>query len=357
MSASPVSAASLAAVLLLGACAGAPPRGAGWPAVDVRELGARGDGRSDDGPAIRRALDRARELATAHGGARVFFPAAAAPYLVRGPLEVTFDHVELSGARATLAADPSAGAGDLLVLRGAPARPLRDVAVRGLTLDARVFERGEAARSRGVVVEHVQGVELEGLTVRAAWVGVALGPGSSDARVHRVVVTDWHNDAFVADGGQVSGGSAGLRFESCVAQGARDETSGGSPGRRDGAFVLRDGVRDVVLSHCEVRDTDADGYVLANERCDGPLTTSRIRFEHCGVDSIRGFGFTVLGRGSRNRVQDVLLLDCRSSAPSRVGGAVDVLVVRRGSYGMWAYEDVPPTFDAAVVDRVQRRRL
>lgn len=61
--------------------------------ASVRDLGARGDGQADDGPAFRAALDHA----AARGGGAVLVPEGR--YRIGGPLRLTADGVVLRGAR------------------------------------------------------------------------------------------------------------------------------------------------------------------------------------------------------------------------------------------------------------------
>jgi hypothetical protein len=66
-------------------------------AINVRDLGAVGDGRTDDAPAIQRALDEASN----RGGALVFLPGAK--YLLRSSLVVNGPNVSVRGeGRSTL---------------------------------------------------------------------------------------------------------------------------------------------------------------------------------------------------------------------------------------------------------------
>jgi polygalacturonase len=79
--------------------------GSGSPVFDVRDFGAKGDGRTIDSPAINAAID----AAAASGGGTVFLPAGTyASYSIRLKSHIT---IELGAGATLLAAEPSAERG------------------------------------------------------------------------------------------------------------------------------------------------------------------------------------------------------------------------------------------------------
>lgn len=122
---------ALAALLL--AAAPAAPAADNAPTLNVRELGAAGDGRQDDAPAFRRALAAAASqpgtrILIPAGDYRLLPPAAPAP---REPAILTLENLD----RATLA-----GTGNPLLVMGAPQHGLaiancRELTLRGFQID------------------------------------------------------------------------------------------------------------------------------------------------------------------------------------------------------------------------------
>jgi hypothetical protein len=65
--------------------------------VNARDLGARGDGKTDDATAIQEAINR-----VARTGGRVLLPPSEHPYLVGRSLVIAGDNVELDGTGAAI---------------------------------------------------------------------------------------------------------------------------------------------------------------------------------------------------------------------------------------------------------------
>lgn len=130
--------------------------GSDRPIVNVVTIGARADGTTDDAGAFQTALDR-----LAKTGGRILIPWGVHPYRIARPLKVASDHVEFWGPGAQLQFEEGAG----IVAQGETGRPLRDLAIRGLTL---------VGKGSGPVLklDRVEEVELEGLQVKG---GTSIG--------------------------------------------------------------------------------------------------------------------------------------------------------------------------------------
>ena len=90
--------------------------------TSVTDLGAKGDGKTDDAAAIQAAIDRVSRT-----GGRVLIPKAASPYLIGRSLVIAADNVALCGPGATLRLADGAGSGkivDCIEIRGTEAQIL-----------------------------------------------------------------------------------------------------------------------------------------------------------------------------------------------------------------------------------------
>jgi hypothetical protein len=130
--------------------------------IDAREAGARGDGATDDRPAVQAALDR-----LAGGGGVLRFPAGA--YTLGAPLMVRGDGIVLRGDGATLRAGERFAGGAPLVRTAEGGAGLRHLEVSGLRFD------GGGRAGSALLVERAQDVTLRANHVRGLRSG---GPGA-----------------------------------------------------------------------------------------------------------------------------------------------------------------------------------
>ena len=292
---------------------------------DVLSRGARGDGTTDDTAAIQLAIDEATQA----GGGRIVFPRARRPYRISGTLAVRGSNVELHGPGAVLQRAPGDRAGqtvDLIEVRGTAERPIENVVIRGLTLDANYFEEVNSYRPRALRVSHARRVLADRLVIRRTWVGLTFGLGAEDCEARDCIASDWDNDAFSASGDGQTAGCRDVRFLRCLALDAPDANAGGRPGARNNAWEIEDGASGVRLVECVVDRAGGNAFAVRSHGT-GENTTSGIEFLRCQARRVGGAGWYLRGWGDKVRTRRVRLVDCISQAPAVVfRGADDVEV-------------------------------
>ncbi|MBQ15863.1 MAG: hypothetical protein CMJ65_01935 [Planctomycetaceae bacterium] len=142
--------------------------------INVRDFGARGDGRHDDSPAIQAAVG----LAQRRGGGRVLVPPSSRVYLLGSTIRIRNRHVTLTGPGATLKLKSGAGRIHLIHIGGdGPTRSIAEhIEVSGLTLDGNYRQQPQQRAGglpRCVWVENACHVTLRQLRIRDAWCGVS----------------------------------------------------------------------------------------------------------------------------------------------------------------------------------------
>ena len=324
----------LAAIALLAATA----RAAQAADISVLDFGAVADGKTDCADAIAKALAAAGKA----GGGRVILPAAKQPYLVGRTVRVAQSNVEFLGQGATLKMADTAIASSkshALHLSGSKTAPIRNVTVRGLTVDANFWNqkntvprtrRGKTVqvflKPRGILVEYAQNALLDKVHVRRAWVSLAFGRGVVNGEARDCTVSQWHNDGF--DAAQAA---RDIRFTRCKAFSARHGANGGLSGRRDGAWEIEEGVRDVTMTDCVVEGTDAIGFKL---RSHNTVTVNRnVRFIRCKVLPPSTTGWLILGRDHDTRTVGALLEECETAGGVLCANGAEDVTIKGGRFG------------------------
>ena len=293
------------------------------PVVNVASMGATGDGVTDDAPAFQAAIDKISET-----GGRVLVPWGVRPYLLKSGLTLSADNVEIWGPGARLNLADGAGAGKtmhVIAIKGTPERPVRNVRIEGIRIDANYWAQPGAKRPRGIQIDWATGVTIENVQIRRAWVGLTFGRGTTNSEARDVRISRWHNDGFSvsADGDQ--GSTHHIRFVNCTASGSRNGDRGGMAGNRNNAWEIEDGCTDVELVDCVADNADGTGFGVRNHP-GGRKDTRNIRFLRCKATRIPR-GWVVHGVDAENTVSGIRLQDCISNSESAFfqGGNVEIV--------------------------------
>ena len=276
--------------------------------VNVQDLGAKADGKTDAAAAIQRAIDSVGKA----GGGVVHFPRSAKPYLVGRTIRIVSSKVQLSGYGATIKLADRAGDGrtvDVMEVTGKPQAPVADVVIKGLTIDGNYWAQSKAGNPRGIDFDYAVRARVQDVQITRAYVGMTFGKGCQDCTATKCVVTRWHNDGFNASGDGVTGGCKEIRFIECHARNAPNERNGGLPGRRDGAWEIEDGVDGVYLTRCSVKNAGGHGFSVKNHMSTKHITQNVV-FTDCRATDTRSSGFQMKGY-LRNR--NIRLVNCYSN--------------------------------------------
>ena len=171
--------------------------------VNVRDFAAKADGRSDDTPAIQKAIGHVSK-----SGGRVTFPAAAKPYVIRTSLIISADNVELYGPGATIKLADEASDGkviDCIIIQGTEEKPVSGVRIHGLTIDANYWKQTGSANPRGIDSDWATKLVIEKVTIKQPFVGLTFGLGVTHSEARDCTINQWHNDAFDVSGDAKSG--------------------------------------------------------------------------------------------------------------------------------------------------------
>ena len=279
----------------------------------MRDFGAKADGKSDDAPAIQRAIEQVSK-----SGGRVSFPAATKPYIIRTSLVVSADNVELYGPGATIKLADEVNAGkviDCIIIQGTEKKPVSGVRIHGLTIDANYWKQTGSANPRGIDSDWATKLVVEKVTIKRPFVGLTFGLGVTHSEARDCTINQWHNDAFDVSGDAKSGSTHHIRFIRCRARNSPNETDGGLPGRRHNAWEIEDGCNDVELIDCAVEDAGGTGFGVRNHSWPHPVATQRIAFTRCKTKNVRS-GWVVRGTDHQVTVAGVKLIKCQSDAVS-----------------------------------------
>ena len=125
-----------------------PARAQSRPTIDVKKLGATGNGKTSDRAAVRRALEQA---ANERAGATIYFPPG--DYYL-GPVDDedllvlrNRENIRLVGERATLSCTTYSGRPGLLVIAGS-----RNITVEGLAFHDRGLDRDKPTGAYAIAV-------------------------------------------------------------------------------------------------------------------------------------------------------------------------------------------------------------
>jgi len=309
------------AVGVLGVSAGA----ADW---SVTDFGAVADGKTDCTRAIQDALNAAGKA----GGGRVVIPAAELPYRVCSTIRIAYSKVELAGDGATLQLADDAvknSRSHVLVVSGNKTAPIKDVVVRGLTIDANYWNQKGALekkmKPRGLIATYVENLLVDRVHVRRAWVSLAFQGGTKDCEARDCVVSQWHNDGFDA-----AYDATDIRFVRCCARDAMSARAGGLPGGRDGAWEIEDGVRNITLTDCVVEKTDCSAFKLRSHNT--PTVNRNVRFIRCRALAPCRRGWIIQGRDHDTRTEGVLLEDCEGAGDNRIQDGADQVRIEGGRF-------------------------
>ena len=327
--------------------------------VDVTDFGGAADGKTDNAPAFRQAMEKVADA----GGGRIVFPPAPMPYLVTDTLLVDVSHVEVRGDGATVLLADGANDGrqaHVIHVRGTEDEPIRHVTLRGLTVDANYWAQEDAARPRGIQIEWARDVLVDRVRIVRPWVGLSFGRGSVDGEARDCEVNLWHNDAYSVDGAGFTGSTKRIRLLRCRAVGSLNEADGGLPGRRDNAFEIEDGCQDVQLIDCLVAVAGGNGFGIRNHAQPREVETRRIVLTRCVVQDVPS-ALLAWARGGDNRVTDLRLVDCDLRPGARFFGISGDIQITGGRLGELSLghrfrdglpEDATPLENALVRDAV-----
>jgi polygalacturonase len=310
--------------------------------VRVTDFGAVADGRTDCLEPIQRAID----AVSADGGV-VRFPKSDQPYLVGGTIVVRSSRVELSGSGATIKLADGAANGTsngratesqvhVIRLTGERNRQVKNVSIKGLTIDANIFGQNDYYNPRAIVVEHADGVLVKDVKIVRTFVGLDFGAGSSNCEARDCVIEDWTEDAFDASGDADKGSGAittNIRFVNCHARGAPDSTGN--------AWEIEDGVRHVRVVDCSVSDVPrGNAFGIRNHWTAGPVDVSRdIELRRVKITNVGGkYGIyshsAPRDRFPANRLTDVRLIDVVCPAPILFYGPLERVEIAGGRFGV-----------------------
>ena len=305
--------------------------------VNVRDLGAKADGKTDDRLAIQKAINQA-----GIAGGRVLLPPSETPYLIRGTLGIHRSNVELHGPGAVIKLADRTGNANILTIEGKPGEPIVGVTVRGLTIDANYGNQPKASggRGRAIYVLHATKVKIDKVTIKRSYLSLTFGVGATYSEATDCLSTYWGDDGFNVTGDRFFGKHHAhhIKFVRCRAANAPSEADGGMPGRRDDAWEIEDGCHDIELIDCVAENAGGQGFGVRNhgkKRGHRPCYLQNITFTRCRATNMGHRGWWVHGGGRYDEelgmtppavlVKGIKLIDCQSdSVNTFCNGARDV---------------------------------
>ncbi len=296
------------------------------PLVDVTELGAKGDGASDDQPVIQKAVEQVE----AAGGGTVVIPPSETPYIVRDSITITGSNVRIVGYGATLKLADHANDGvitDVIEVVGTAEKPVEDLVIAGLTLDGNYWAQSGSRNPRCLDCDYAVGALVKDCEFTRGFVAMTFGAGCEQCTALNCTATLWHNDGFNADGGGRSGGSSSISFINCHARGAPNERDGGLPGSRDSGWEIEDGVQDVWLVNCSVEHAGGDGFTVRNHGGYEHEVTENINFVNCRVTNVTADAWDIYSRTETNVTRRIRLLNCYADCPVKLFSGVEQVTV------------------------------
>ena len=301
------------------------------PVIDVREFGARGDGKQDDAPAIQAAVRLAEQL----GGGRVVVPATREFYLLGSTIRIRGHHVTLTGPGARLKLKDAVGRIHLLHIGGdGPTRSVAEhIEVSGLLLDGNYRSQPQQRAGglpRCVWVEHAGHVVIRDLEIRDAWCGVSLAINTRDCLVENVTVTDWDHDAFGASGWGINGGCTDVKFLRCRAV---------DTPRCVKAWEIEEGAQRILLEDCVVENLGGTGtgFYVRHHGYRWPVLVDDVTFRRCRASRVNGDGFRIATSPGPQirpwiRTRNIRLLDCQCVGRTTIAWGVEDVLVQGGRF-------------------------
>ena len=301
------------------------------PVIDVREFGARGDGKHDDAPAIQAAVRLAEQL----GGGRVVVPATEAFYLLGSTIRIRGHHVTLTGPGARLKLKDAVGRIHLLHIGGdgATRSVAEHIEVSGFLMDGSYRSQPQQRAGglpRCVWVEHAGHVVIRDVEIRDAWCGVSLATNTRDCLVENVTVTDWDHDAFGASGWGINGGCTDVRFLRCRAVNTPKCVK---------AWEIEEGAQRILLEDCVVENLGGTGtgFYVRHHGYRWPVLVDDVTFRRCSAEKVNGDGFRIAtAPGSQIRpwirTRNIRLLDCRCVGRTTIAWGVENVLLRGGRF-------------------------
>ena len=311
--------------------------------VNVSDLGAVADGRTDCLKPIQKAID----AVAAAGGGVIQFPKSDQPYLVGGTIVIRSNNIELAGYGATIKLSDGAANGTskkrmtesqvhVIRVTGVRDRQVRKVSIQGLTVDANIYQQKDFYNPRAIVVEYADHVLVKDVKIVRTFVGLDFGAGSSNCEARNCVIEDWTEDAFDASGDADKGSGAittHVRFVNCHARGAPNSTGN--------AWEIEDGVRHVRIVDCSVSDVPrGNAFGIRNHWTAGPVDVSRdIELRRVKITKVGGkYGIYAHSaprkRFPKNRLTDVRLIDVTCPAPILFYGPLENVEIAGGRFGV-----------------------
>ena len=324
----------------------APPR-----VVNVRDFGAKADGKTDDWQAIQKAIKKVGRS----GGGRVLLPPSKHPYLITKGVGIYWGNVEIYGPGATIKMadgpyEPKALQHCIRISgsrKGRTVLPLRRVAIRGVTIDVNFWSKPNANYPRGIYAEFDDGLVIEEVTIRRAGVGMTFGEGMTNSQARDCLITEWFNDAYNVTGARRNGISHAhhIRFVRCRASGSPNEKDGGPRGKRDNAWEIEDGAHDIELIDCVAENAGGQAFGIRNhakKRDHRPVDTHSVTFTRCRAVKMTRLGWCVMGGGRYDdrlgmtdplvHVRNVRLVDCRSDTRCAFSRGARDITITGGSF-------------------------
>ncbi|MBQ15934.1 MAG: hypothetical protein CMJ65_02290 [Planctomycetaceae bacterium] len=329
--------------ILLALPAGPSPAAApSQRSVSVVMFGAIADGKTD----CRQPIQKAIASVAAAGGGIVRFPKSDKPYLVGGTITLTSSDVVLLGPGATIKLADGAANGTrgqrttesqvhVIRVTGTPQRKLRNIGIKGLTIDANIHRQADFYNPRAIVIERAEHVLVADVTIVRTFVGLDFGAGSSHCEARNCIIHDWTEDGFDASGDADKGSGAittDIRFVNCHARGAPNSTGN--------AWEIEDGVRRVRVVDCSVTDVPrGNAFGIRHHWTAGPIdVSSDIELRRVTIKNVGGkYGIysnsAPRDRFPTNRLTDVRLHDVICPAPVLFYGPMENILIEGGKYG------------------------
>lgn len=221
----------------------------------------------------------------------------------------------------------------MLLFEGTQEQPVRNVSLRGLTVDANYFNQTGQPKSKAVVFKFVVDSQVEDVRIIRPYVGLSIRR-SQNVEARGVTVTDYQEDAFDAggDADEVPGGKAiGIHFIDVVAKDAPRCARDGN------AFEIEDGAQRVLIENALVQAVAGNGAGLRNHKSENNHSANvelrNVSFRQIGGD------FALVGRaaarelGTSNSYRGIRLLNVTAlDAPVALAGPITGLEVVGGTY-------------------------